>query len=140
MFGSDFFTWASPRSGKTVRARIYSVLSFSRTWHLGGKLSQFISYLALSYFCIFGQQVLKLFPARKERQLFAKWCKLSRARFGQLLFPSQVFGHFEFSNIVCFSRLYLIWKNYRVQKMQLITTMLCVDFSNIQSSLARTHC
>ena len=24
--------------------------------------------------------------------------------------------------------------------MQLITTMLCVDFSNIQSSLARTHC
>ena len=67
-------------------------------------------------FAFLANRFKSFFPARKERQLFADWCKLSRASFGRLLFLSPFFGHFDFSDIVCCSRYNFIWKNYRLQK------------------------
>ena len=46
---SDAFTWPDPRSEKTVWARIWTVLSFPGSWHLAEKLSQFTSYLGISF-------------------------------------------------------------------------------------------
>lgn len=78
-FISDAFTWPDPRSEKTVWARIWTVLSFPGSWHLAEKLSQFTSYLGISFSLHFKAGRFLKFLATKE--IWLKYVEMVKCQF-----------------------------------------------------------